>query len=75
MARILIAIAMFSTWIACAKAPFTPAQCDILVKAAASLSVRITETVEGKEKAELVAEYAAIVANIGDVGCDFVPVD
>ena len=51
---------------------FGPEQCQALAHLATSISVRVTEVAD-EEKAALVAEYGAIVNDLADFGCSFVP--
>ena len=69
----IFVLAILTLTLGCKTNALTPDQCDILVHTAQDLAVRITLSADS-EKAPLVADYAAILANIGDVGCDFVPV-
>lgn len=71
----LMVLAALILSLGCETIPVTPAQCIALANAALDVSVKITETAEGAEKAAVVAEYAEIVSSIADAGCSFVPVD
>ena len=69
----LLALACLALAVGCANKPkFGPQQCDALAGLAVSVSVRITEVAD-EDKAELVAEYGDIVADVARVGCSFIP--